>query len=816
MLKESTISFFIGCTIVLGQSSAGNPTVLTAQYDSNRTSSNKNETVLTPSNVNNNSNQFGKLFSWPVDGQIYAQALYMPGVTVNGRMTNVVYVATMHNSVYAFDSGNPAATPLWKANFGPSVPAPSANGCPSFNVTGPELGILSTPVIDLSTNTIYAVSASPSGGGYLHSIHALDITTGQEKFGGPTSIRGTVSGTGYNSRNGSISIGPSSTEMQRTALLLANGSVYAGFGNCGPDNDPWHGWVIGYNASNLQNQTVLFNSTPNGGQGGIWQSGRGLVGDALGSIYFATGNSTPNRYGNVTTGSSSSDANQQNYPMRVVQLSPTGHPQASYPPADYTALNNTDMDFSSSGPLLIPETNLMVAGGKDGMLYLFNTNNLGTPVQRFRATGEVSCSYSSNGCAQIHDIAFWNNMLYVWGSNDVLRSFTFANGQFNPIATSQGKISVGYRPATVAVSANASQSGILWATTPDSVLHAFDATNVAVELWNSNQNATRDALPSFIRFVEPTIANGRVYVPTSSNQLAVYGLLSDFALSTSAPSQSVYQGSSVTFNVTVTLLSGSTNSVALSASGLPAGAAVSFNPATVVGGGSSTVTINTAMSTPTGTGNVMISGTGANETKTISTALIVTTPDNTPPQATCCTYTTIGSSYVMHFTGQDGGSGLQSIVPVQVVNATTSVPVFPVGTTQTVNFTATESGWSSYVKFQLTDVAGNTTLIDPIVFDATRQPGTPVPFAVKDVNKDVGVVTIQNGTPGLKNLRLQINDGLDQKHVQVAGLKDGEIRIVDLTAELPDSGGPTVEITPLGKPGGTAVIIFGPNKILPN
>src|SRR5205823_14770453 len=161
--------------------------------------------------------------------------------------------------------------------------------------------------------------------------------------------------------------------------------VYAGFGNCGPDGDPWHGWVVSYSTANLKNQILVFNSTPNGGQGGIWQSGRGLVADASGSIYFTTGNATvytPND-GGVTTGNSTNDAKLGNYPMRLVKLLSTGQFGGSYPPPNYAALNTNDLDFSSSGPLLIPGANLIVAGGKDGVIYVFNPSNLATPLQSF-------------------------------------------------------------------------------------------------------------------------------------------------------------------------------------------------------------------------------------------------------------------------------------------------------------------------------------------------------------------------------------------------------------------------------------------------
>ena len=280
MIRRISLAFAICATTAFAQTL--NPPVTTGQYDTNRTSANPNEAILNTSNVN--VSQFGKLFSWSVDGWVFAQPLYVPGVSINGVGEDVVYVATMHNSVYAFDADHPSTTPLWSVNFGASVKAPTANGCPSSGATGPELGILSTPVIDQSTDTLYAVSAAPSGGGYIHFLHAIDLSTHAEKFGGPVQIQASVPGTGYDSQGGRVTLSTASADVQRVALLLANGTIYLAFGDCGPDQDPWHGWLLGYNASNISSQTVVFNSTPNGGQGGIWQSGRGLVVDSAGDI----------------------------------------------------------------------------------------------------------------------------------------------------------------------------------------------------------------------------------------------------------------------------------------------------------------------------------------------------------------------------------------------------------------------------------------------------------------------------------------------------------------------------------------------------
>lgn len=821
MFKRISLALVICATAAFAQ--ALNPAVTTGQYNTNRTSANPNEAILNTSNVN--VSQFGKLFSWSVDGWVFAQPLYVPGVSINGVSKDVVYVATMHNSIYVFDADHPSTTPLWKVNFGVSVKAPTSNGCPSLGGTGPELGVLSTPVIDQSTNTLYAVSASPSGisstapngVGYIHYLHAIDLSTKAEKFGGPVQIQASVPGTGYDAQGGRVTLSTASADVQRVALLLANGTVYLAFGDCGPDQDPWHGWLLGYNASDLSSQTFVFNSTPNGGQGGIWQSGRGLVVDSAGDIYFNTGNTTAynNKDANVTTGNSTTDAAEGNYGMRFLQLTSKGQFLASYPPANYSALNNNDLDFSSSGPLLMPGTNLFVTGGKDGVIYLFNSNSLSTPVQSFQATGVSTCPYTGDGCDQIHDLAFWNNLLYIWGSNDNLRVYSFnpGTGQFATTPASQNTVyKTGYAPASLAVSADSTQAGtgILWAVTPNSILHAFNASNVASELWNSSQNSGRDALPSFPKFVEPTVANGRVYVATHSNQVAAYGLLSDFTISSSTPSVTINRGGSTSLSIDVTSLGGSGSTALTVSSGLPTGATASFSPSSLSGSGTSVLTIATASSTPTGTYNLLVGGTRNGETRTASFSLAVTTPDVTPPQWSCCTYSDNGSSTVLTFSAWDAQSGLKSIAPVQVVDSTVSIPQFAVGTNSVINFTAAESGWSSYVTFQLTDVAGNVSYIDPIFVSTTREPGKPIPFLVKNVLPTEDVITIINGingSPGLKNVRVEVNNGVNVGHIEVAGLKDGEVRIVNIASLLPASGC-AVTITPLGKPGGTAMFIF--------
>jgi hypothetical protein len=306
--------------------------------------------------------------------------------------------------------------------------------------------------------------------------------------------------------------------------------VYAGFGGCGPDNDPWHGWILGYSASNLQKLVVAFNDTPNTGQNpgqaGIWQGGRGPIDDSSGNIYFQTGNgdvaSSPDSYGES-----------------LVKLSPSGVVIDHFTPQNWQALNDYDLDLSSSGPLRIPGTNLIVSGGKEGVIYVFDQNNLRNPVQQFQATTPCD-TLTDNGCYQISGIAYWNGFLYIWGSKALepfggaLVAYQFSGGTFNPTPVAQNTSTVAWYGVPLAVSANGSSGGILWATTgpppppgtqSNPMLHAYDATNIATELWNSDQNSARDALPSFVRFAEPLINNGRVYVPTLSNQLVVYGRL---------------------------------------------------------------------------------------------------------------------------------------------------------------------------------------------------------------------------------------------------------------------------------------------------
>jgi hypothetical protein len=550
----STMGIVLLTSVTLSAATAGAPpaTVLTQHNDVSRTGATLSETILNTSNVT--VAQFGKLFTRTVNGQIYAQPLYVPSLSIPGKgIHNVVYVATMHNSLYAFDADDPgAAAPLWQTNFGPSAPLPSPDIGPNpYYDISVEVGTLSTPVIDRSSNTIYAVAFnkdSPSSCTisctYNYRLHALDLATGAEKFGGPVVITGTYPGFGWDNSGGVLTFNPP-RELQRTGLLLSNGVIYFGFASFG-DKAPAHGWVFGYNATTLQ-RVSIYNSTPDGGYGGIWQSGQGLAVDANGYLYFATGNGTFN-----------ADTGGSDYGTSFVKLDPSNVTNGRLPVVDwFTPYNQAyldmhDIDLGSAGPLLIPNTNLLVGGGKEGKLYLLNRSDMGhytgpdgpdNVVQSFQVTSIV------NNTGHIHGSpVYWNSpngpLVYVWGEGDPLKAFRLtvhspisATFLTTPIATGTTRLDPYFMPGGIlSISANGSTpgSGIVWAShamtnanhaTSLGVLRAYDAANVGIELWNSTQNLARDDVGDYAKFCPPTIANGKVYLATFSNQLAVYGLL---------------------------------------------------------------------------------------------------------------------------------------------------------------------------------------------------------------------------------------------------------------------------------------------------
>ncbi len=508
--------------------------VLTQRNDNARTGQNTNETLLTLSNVNTNT--FGRLFSYPVDGNLYAQPLVMTNVTIPGKGThNVVCVATEHDSVYAFDtdSGSTNTTPLGQVSF--INPAAGITTVPSGetgqgNIT-PEVGITSTPVIDPATGTLFVEARTKEVSGsttnYVHRLHALDITTGFERtnFNSPVVITSTnYPGTGTagypdNDGAGHVLWNPL-REHSRPGLLLLNGIVYITYASPG-DHPPYHGWVFGYDALTLE-QKGVFNTTPNGGDGGIWQSGNGPAADPDGNIYVETGNGT-------------FEPTNSNFGDSILKLSTTnGLALADYfTPYDQTNLNAQDLDLGSGGPVVLPDSvgglshpRLVLGASKTGTIYLLDRDSLG----KFNATNnsQIVQSITNAVGGMWNTPAYFNGMLYYVGVNDTLKAFSISGGAINPAPVAHGTTTFGYPGASPSITANGTNDAIVWTIQADnsnggqSILRAYNATNVAQELYNSAQLAARDNPGGKINFNVPTVANGKVFVGTA-NALAVFG-----------------------------------------------------------------------------------------------------------------------------------------------------------------------------------------------------------------------------------------------------------------------------------------------------
>lgn len=474
--------------------------VLTSQNDNARTSANLHETILTPSNVN--ARQFGKIFSLRVDGDVYAQPLYLPNVEIPGKgRHNVLYVATEHDSVYAFDADGQPAEPLWRVNFLGSKLGISTvpSGDVSCGFIRPEIGITPTPVIDLPSGTIYVLARTMESQGffkgerYVHRLHALAVTTGHEKFGGPV----TIQAAGFDPLR----------ELPRAGLLLANGQVYLTWGSsC--DLGPYHGWVMAYDSGTLA-QTAVFNTSPSAEQSGIWQSDNAPAADAEGRVYLATGN------GEFNPG--------RDYGDTVLKLALEGHSFAvrdSFTPENQRELNAKDLDLGSGGPMLTPG-GLILVGGKEGVLYVLDREHMGRPRQAFEFRDGI---YAAP--------AFWNGHVYVLAGGDYLSDFTVNAGSLSARPAAMGRQRFPNPGATPAISADGVRNGIVWliqtkvwngADRP-AVLHAYDAANVDQEIYNSEQNAGRDRVGMTLRFTIPTVVNGRVYVE-AKREVDVYGLL---------------------------------------------------------------------------------------------------------------------------------------------------------------------------------------------------------------------------------------------------------------------------------------------------
>ncbi|HVM47842.1 MAG TPA: hypothetical protein VMU04_07435 [Candidatus Acidoferrum sp.] len=518
--------------------------VLTQHNDLARTGANLAETILDTSNVN--TNQFGLVFSRAVDDQIYAQPLVATNVSLgtNG-VHNIVIVATVNDSVYAFDADAPGVSaPYWRVSFlGPNVVPPSntdiGGTCSgTYKDFSGHFGIVGTPVIDPTTGTLYLVARTKENGyAFVQRLHALDIRSGAERPSSPVVITATYAGTGAGSSYGKITFDPLH-ENQRPGLALVNGIVYIAWAShC--DWSPYHGWVIGYDATTLQ-QAVVYNDTPNGSAGGIWMSGQAPAADSDGNIYLSTGNGT--------SGTNSNPRDTTNRGESFLKLTRSGSAllvASWFTPYDYPILESGDLDLGSAGLLLIPGTNLAFSGGKEGKLYLVNRDNMGGLSSLPGADTNIlqTIALATN---QIHGAPVWwdgpdGSYAYVQPASDFLRQYKFnwATGMFlvPNYAQSPTAAASGQPGAILAVSANGTNvgTGILWAShnlvgdanqqVRPGILRAYNAQNVTNELWNSQQLSARDAVGNFAKFVAPTVANGKVYLATFSNRLNVYGLL---------------------------------------------------------------------------------------------------------------------------------------------------------------------------------------------------------------------------------------------------------------------------------------------------
>jgi len=501
---------------------------LTSREDNTRTGANLNETVLTPTTVN--PARFGKLRSFDIDGEAFASPLYVPAVNVPGAgVHNVIYIATEHDSVYAFDADGLVQTPLWRVSFinpaaGVTTLTPSDVGeCCDIN---PEIGISGTPVIDAARGILYVVAKTKEVVGtttnYVQRLHALDLATGQERLGGPVVIQASVPGSGAGTAGGQVAFSPL-RENQRPGLLLQNGVVYIAFGSHG-DQQPYHGWVLGYDAATLQ-QTVVHNTTPNGEGGGVWIAESGPAADANGNIYFVTGDGT---FDANIGGTSFGDS--------YVKMTPQGSVADYFTPHDQGILDSNNIDLGSGGLLLLPDQpgthrHLMVSAGKNGTIDLIDRDNMG----HYRATNDSQIVQSlinifpfgtpepGNYSAPVH----FNGTVYFSPVSDNIQAFRLADGLFSTTPTSRSSEIFAYPGGTIALSASGNTNGMLWAIerreNGSGTLRAYDATNLAIELYNSDQSGSRDTLDSPNKFSAPVIANGKVYV-ASKTKLTIFGL----------------------------------------------------------------------------------------------------------------------------------------------------------------------------------------------------------------------------------------------------------------------------------------------------
>jgi hypothetical protein len=678
--------------------------VTTWGYNNQRTNVNSNETILTPANVNSTS--FGKLFSYPVDGYIYARPLYVSNVTIGGAVHNVVYVATEHDSVYAFDADSSAganAQPLWHTSFlSPGVTTVSVAdvNCGDIN---PEYGVTGTPVIDLSTNTMYVVAETNENNGtsFVKRLHALDITTGAEKPGSPTVISASVTVPGqsplvFNTRY----------QLNRPGLLLHDGVVYIGFGShC--DYEDWRGWILGYsyNGSSFS-QTFVFSTEPssvNGRGAGIWMSGEGLPMDSGSNLFFGTGNGQFDT--DVTPPINYGDS------LLRIDLSKGPSVQDYFTPWTQSTMDLNDGDLGSGGMAILPDQpgpnpHLLVQMGKDGVLRVINRDNMG----QYSSTSDNIVQEVGGNRALFGSPVYFNGKIYFGALSSPIQAFTVTDGLLSTSPTDVGTDYFFFPGTTPSISANGTSNAILWAVNSHAfsnngpggpaVLYAYDAANLSAgALYNSNENLSRDDPGGAIKFAVPTVANGKVYLG-AEGQLSVYGELGGGGATApaivSANSTTFTVGAAGSFTVTAT---GSPTPSLTETGTLPTGVTFTDN-----GNGTATLSGTPASGTA---GTYPLTFTATNSAGTANQDFTLTVSTTQPPAITSASSTTFTVGAAGSFTVTATGSPTPSL---------TETGTLPTGVTFTDNGngTATLSGTP----------ASGTAGTYPLTFTATNSAGT--------------------------------------------------------------------------------------------
>jgi hypothetical protein len=544
MTRYYCLALLLGSSRLL----AADVSVLTQHNDLRRTGANLHEAILNTANVNTNS--FGLIGTREVDDQLYAQPLVVSGVSVPGvGKRTLLIAATVNDSVYAFDADNAATSaPYWKVSFlGPNAVAPTAadmdGACGGdYKDFSGNIGIVGSPVIDPASDTLYLVARTKEyGTNCVQRLHALDIRTGAEREHSPVEIKATCPGHGDGHRDGVLSFDPQRAN-QRAGLALVNGIVFIGWSShC--DWGPYHGWLLGYDMKTLQ-RVATYNTTPEGYNGGIWMSGQGPAADDRGNLYLSVGNGSVGAQGNPRD-----PVNRGESLLRLQWDGKLLHLTDWFTPANWQDLENTDNDFGNSGVLLIPGTTLAFCGSKEGKVYLVNYEQMGGLSHSAQDTNIVQSFQVSSPGSSFGLFAapvWWDgpdaSWAYLWCKEDSLRQYKFERGSGKFVLPECARSGGGRRArmpgGVLAVSANGKQgdSGIVWAShslnsdanhvVAPGILRAFRAADVSVELWNSEQVKTRDAVGRFAKFCPPVIANGKVYLATFSNRVDIYGLLS--------------------------------------------------------------------------------------------------------------------------------------------------------------------------------------------------------------------------------------------------------------------------------------------------